>query len=540
MINKTTISQKLIASFVLVFVLFGLSIWSALTGIISMGDRFDDYFKTSQVRYTAYQTMFSDGLLSGIALRNLVLKPHLTKPYKVAPKAIKRFDDAYAVALATAGNDRALLKQLKIINDFWMKSRQAKLKVLDLVKAGNVEQAIQVLSKQEHPNWVQVRIVVQKLALGEEKHVAQLSEQMLAEKSSTIKTTVILSVLAVGLGFLIAFMMVRHIRRTFMHVVGSLNDIAREGGDLTQRLAQEGNNEVAQLARAFNQFISMIHELVTQVSESGNQLTHSASEMAALSHDSQTGMSEQENNINQVVTAMTEMTSTVQEIAQHASSASEAAQAAETEAINGHKVVDGVVTEINELSKEVSDSVNTVVSLEQDALAIGGVLDVIRGIAEQTNLLALNAAIEAARAGEQGRGFAVVADEVRTLASRTQDSTQEIQGMIEQLQNGSKTSADAMRKSEEKTNRVVEKVSLAGEALNSIEQAVSDIVEMNIQIATAAEEQSSVSEDINQNIVSIHTLANNAADGAQVSARKGQELQEMADNIQSMISRFRI
>jgi len=262
--------------------------------------------------------------------------------------------------------------------------------------------------------------------------------------------------------------------------------------------------------------------------------------MAALSHDSQIGMSEQENKINQVATAMTEMTSTVQEVAQHASSASEAAQAAETEAIHGHKVVYGVVTEINGLSKEVSESVNTVVSLEQDALAIGGVLDVIRGIAEQTNLLALNAAIEAARAGEQGRGFAVVADEVRTLASRTQDSTQEIQGMIEQLQDASKTSAEAMRQSEEKTNLVVEKVSLAGEALNSIEQAVSRIVEMNIQIATAAEEQSSVSEDINQNIVSIHTLANSAAEGAQVSARKGQELQEMADNIQSMISRFRI
>ncbi|MEH6502322.1 MAG: methyl-accepting chemotaxis protein [Cycloclasticus sp.] len=540
MLNKTTISQKLITAFILVFVLFGLGIWSALSGVISMGDRFDVYFKTNQVRYVAYQTMFSDGLLSGIALRNLVLKPHLKKPHEVVPKAIARFDKAYQVALEAAGDNQSIQAELSKINDFWEKSRAAKLEVLALVKAGDVPTAITVLSKQEHPNWQKVRVAVQALALAEEKKAAELSETMLGEKSSAITRSLILSVLATALGLLVAMLMVRHIKAAIMHVVSSLNEIANGGGDLTQRLNEKGRDEIAQLGAAFNQFVSMIHSLVTQVSQSGGQLTSSANEMAVLSNESQIGMNKQENKINHVATAMAAMTATVQKVSQLASSASEAAQSAETEAVNGNKVVDGVVSEINDLSRKVSESVTIVEGLEQDAISIGGVLDVIRSIADQTNLLALNAAIEAARAGEHGRGFAVVADEVRTLASRTQDSTQEIQNMIERLQEGSKSSTKSMRQSEEKTNGVVDKVNSAGSALNSIEQAVSRIVDMNIQIATAAKEQSSVSEDISQNVVSIHVLANEASEGAKVTANKGQELQQMADSIHSMIGNFKI
>lgn len=540
MFNAFTISQKLIASFLLIIILFSLGIWTALSGVMSMGDRFDGYFKTNQVRYIAYQTMFSDGLLSGIALRNLVLKPHLKKPFTVVPKAIARFDKAYQTAFQAAGNDKDILSSLQLIKEKWSKSKQAKLQVLDLVKAGNLDEAIKVLSKQEHPNWKKVRVTVQKLALAEEKKSNQLSQLMLDEKSSTFNQSLFLSALAIILGVLVAFLMVRHIKHAFMNVVGSLNGIASGGGDLTQRLPENGNDEVNQLGKAFNEFVSLIQNLVRQVSDNGTHLTASASEMANLSSASQIGMNDQENKINQVATAMTEMTATVQEVAQHASSASDAAQAAENEAISGNSIVNEVVREINELSSEVSQSVSSVVSLEQEADSIGSVLDVIRGIAEQTNLLALNAAIEAARAGEQGRGFAVVADEVRTLASRTQDSTQEIQSMIERLQKGSKSSADAMRQSENKTNLVVEKVNTAGNALNSIEQAVSKIVEMNIQIATAAEEQSAVSEDINQNIVSIHMLANDASDSSQLTANKSQELQALADNINNMISNFKV
>lgn len=236
--------------------------------------------------------MFSDGLLSGIALRNLVLKPHLKKPHKVVPKAIARFDDAYQVAVEAAGEDQAIHAELNKINDFWKKSRAAKLEVLALVKAGDIPAAIKMLSKHEHPNWKKVRVAVQKLALAEEDKSTELSEIMLDEKSSTITWSLMLSILAIVLGLLVAMLMVRHIKSAIMNVVSSLNEIANGGGDLTQRLNEKGRDEVAQLGAAFNQFVSMIHSLVTQVSQSGGQLTSSANEMAALSNESQIGMNE--------------------------------------------------------------------------------------------------------------------------------------------------------------------------------------------------------------------------------------------------------
>lgn len=237
---------------------------------------------------------------------------------------------------------------------------------------------------------------------------------------------------------------------------------------------------------------------------------------------------------------MNEMTATVQEVARNAADASDAAHAADSEAVNGNLIVDNVTSAINDLALEVQESAGTIATLEENAEQIGTVLDVIRGIAEQTNLLALNAAIEAARAGEQGRGFAVVADEVRTLASRTQDSTREIQSMIERLQEGSKSAVLAMDQSQKKTERVVEQAHKAGEALTSITMAVSRIADMNTQIATAAEQQSAVSEDINENVVGINTLAIDAAGSAEHTTANSQDLERVAADLQDAISTFKV
>jgi len=540
MFKHISIKTKLTSSFILVFIMFSSALWIALNGTLSIGNKFEQFFSVNQVRQTAYQSMFADGLLSGIALRNLILKPHLKKPYKVVPKAIERFDNAYKTALATAANEPETLSALKLIDQHWQQSRAAKLQVLEFMKNSDQAAATEVLTKQEHPHWQKVRIAVQKLVLAEEAKGKELRKSMLANKISTLRNALLTAGFAMLIGGIIAFLITQVIKRAFNQVINSLNDIARGEGDLTRRLNDTGHDEVAALGHAFNHFVEQVHTLVKKVAGTGNQLSGSAQELSKFSVDTKLNMNQQESKIEHVATAMNEMTATVQEVARSAAQASEAALAADNQAIDGNQIVTEVISSINDLAQEVRHTATLIQTLEENTDQIGTVLDVIKGIAEQTNLLALNAAIEAARAGEQGRGFAVVADEVRTLASRTQESTQEIQAMIERLQMGAKQAVQAMEHGQQKTENSVEKAGQAGTALSAITEAVSKIAEMNTHIATAAEEQSTVSEDINQNIISINTLASDAALGAEQTASSSQELETLAQDLQLMINHFKV
>jgi len=540
MMKQLSMKAKLTAAFLIVFVLFGTAIALAVQGVMKTSQRFDDFFTTSQVRYTAYQKMYSDGLLSGIALRNLVLRPELKKPFEVVPAAIKRFDEAYQTALAASEGNLETLAELETISAQWEQNKGSKLEVLERMRAGDIEGAKELLVTVEHPTWQKIRVAMQNLTNAEEQNTLALRAQMMEEKEAVLRNTLGLTVLAIVLGALVAFVVIRALKRAFCHVIESLTDIASGEGDLTRRLDEAGRDEVAELGRAFNRFVIKIQALVKQVAETGEQLMAESQAMTDMSVDTKLNMNQQESKLDLVATAMNEMTATVQEVARNASEASSGAQEADKEAGAGNRMVDEVVAAINDLAHEVRESARTIGSVENNAEQIGTVLDVIRGIAEQTNLLALNAAIEAARAGEQGRGFAVVADEVRTLASRTQESTREIQEMIERLQGGARGAVEVMRHSEQKTDDVVERAGRAGEALKRITRAVSSIAEMNTQIATAAEEQSAVSEDINENVVSIHTLATQAAESAEQTSNRSQALQRVAEDLQRTIGAFRV
>lgn len=330
--------------------------------------------------------------------------------------------------------------------------------------------------------------------------------------------------------------------RSLMNSINAVKDAvhAIAEGDLTVEVKLAAQDEMQLIATDINMMIEKINALIGQVISSANQVVISAEESVAASESTRDGVNRQNMELELVATAMNEMSVTVHEVANNAASTAEATRNADTEANNGRTVVSNTIQSINSLSNEMQQASNVIKELEQDSDNIGSVLDVIRGIAEQTNLLALNAAIEAARAGEQGRGFAVVADEVRTLASRTQDSTQEIQSMIEKLQNGARNAVKVMDTGMEQTEKTVTTAAAAGSSLEAITSAVEHITMMNEQIASAAEEQSSVAEEINRNVVNVRDIAERTAVNANQTASSSETLKGVASQLQNIVAGFKV
>ncbi|WP_313295109.1 methyl-accepting chemotaxis protein [Stutzerimonas nitrititolerans] len=352
-------------------------------------------------------------------------------------------------------------------------------------------------------------------------------------------TALIVAGIAIALGLLVAALVARGIVRPIRVAVDAMRDIAAGEGDLTRRLEERGRNEVAELGQAFNQFAEKVRRLVSEVAGSTSQVAAAAEEMSAITDEFNRDVAQQRHEIEQVATAMNEMTATVQDVARNAAQAAASAQAADREAQQGQQVVHETVSSIESVSVEVEHTASAIQRLEADSQNISAVLEVIRGVAEQTNLLALNAAIEAARAGEQGRGFAVVADEVRTLASRTQQSTLEIQQVIEQLQSGARNAAEVMHRGRAQVDSSVLQAQQAGSSLTSITSAVASISDMNVQITSAAEQQSAVSDEISQNVVNINQVADRVTEAAGQTAQASSQLAHLAAGLQSLVGQFK-
>lgn len=318
-----------------------------------------------------------------------------------------------------------------------------------------------------------------------------------------------------------------------------LEDISSGDGDLTVRLKGKGKTEFAWVAYSFNTFVKKIAKTVNDISATSDKVATASHHLATITDATEQGVARQLAETTQVATAMEEMTATVQEVARNAVNASDAASNADSEASTGKDIVSQAVCEINQLATEVENAATVIHELENDSNSIGEVLSVIQGIAEQTNLLALNAAIEAARAGEQGRGFAVVADEVRTLASRTQNSTLEIQQTIERLQSRAKQAVDVMENGRKKAASSVEQAASAGESINTISERIDTISNMNNQIAGAAEEQTAVAEEINLNINNISAVSNETSKGASNTSEACKELSCLADQLRKTVGHFK-
>lgn len=311
-------------------------------------------------------------------------------------------------------------------------------------------------------------------------------------------------------------------------------------GDLTHNLTSKRRDELGQLQRAMQSMTLGLRELIGGISDGVTQIASAAEELSAVTEQTSAGVNSQKVETDQVATAMNEMTATVQEVARNAEEASEAAVAADQQAREGDKVVGEAIVQIERLALEVGNSTAAMGDLKRESDKIGSVLDVIKSVAQQTNLLALNAAIEAARAGEAGRGFAVVADEVRSLAQRTQKSTEEIEELIVGLQNGTQQVATIMDNSRALTDSSVELTRRAGGSLESITRTVSAIQTMNQQIAAAAEQQSAVAEEINRSVLNVRDVSEQTSAASEETAASSIELARLGTKLQTLVGRFRV
>lgn len=343
---------------------------------------------------------------------------------------------------------------------------------------------------------------------------------------------------AVLLGILMAYMIIKAITAPINHAVSIASEVA--SGNLSVQIDDNRTDEIGRLMAALATMVSGLRELVKSIESGATNIAASAEELSTVADQASEGINLQKQETDQVATAMNEMTATVADVARNAEQAFTVASDAAGQATRGELEVRGTVDQVNRLTQEVSQSVKTIHGLQAETANIGTILDVIKSVAEQTNLLALNAAIEAARAGEQGRGFAVVADEVRSLAQRTQSSAQEIETLVTSLQNSAEDSVSAMESSASLASDTLEKASSTGSSIEQIARAVEEIKQFNSQIATASEQQTSVAEEINRNVTSIRDVTEHSAASSSQAASSSSELAKLGSELQSLVSRFRL
>ncbi len=373
--------------------------------------------------------------------------------------------------------------------------------------------------------------------LSDDMYKIQLDRRDI-ESADARNMQLICTLLALVLGVLAAVIITRQITRPLKDTLEVVERIG--SGDLSHTMVVTRRDELGELQQGIQRMGTTLRDLIGNIRDSVVQIASAAEELSAVTEQTSAGVNSQKVETDQVATAMHEMSATVQEVARNAEQASHAASVADKEARNGDKVVGEAIVQIERLAAEVVRSTDAMTQLEQESDKIGKVMDVIKAVAEQTNLLALNAAIEAARAGEAGRGFAVVADEVRGLAQRTQKSTEEIEALVAGLQNGTRQVSSIMLSSRELTESSVTLTRKAGTSLESITLTVSNIQAMNQQIAAAAEEQSAVAEEISRSIINVRDVSEQTASASEETAASSVELARLGNQLQMLVSHFKV
>ena len=543
-IKDAKISTKLITAFVLcAFITLGVGVLGS-RGVSDLSDSLKMVFNNNLVSVAKTGQAKTNAVGQSRDLYRLYTAAAAGMPQGVRDEVIasmnanqQESEKAFAQYRKTplADDERAAGDQME---KDWPIYQTLVQKYLGLMKAGDLDNGRTLLLGDLQAAY---RVVLDDLTIMVKSNDRQIGEgaEDASRMESSAKTALYIGIaIAFLAAILLGVFISRLISRPIAYAVASARSIA--GGDLTQPVVSTGRDEAGQLLTALGEMQGSLKSTIQQIADASNQLASAAEELTAVSDNGSRGLIRQNDEIQQAATAVTQMTSAVEEVARNAVSTSDASRTTSKQASEGRDQARGAVEAINSATNEIATSTNMVRDLAVQVRDIGKVLDVIRGIAEQTNLLALNAAIEAARAGEQGRGFAVVADEVRALAARTQASTGEIEGMINSVQASADQAVGAMGKSQALVTDTQALAQATGRALEQIAEGIAQINDRNMVIATASEEQAHVAREVDRNLVNIQDLSTQTAAGAHQTNASTQELSRLAVSFNTLVSRFRL
>lgn len=535
-LNSLSLRLRLLLGTLVASLLFLSALWLAFDGTQSISRQFDNFIDHDLKRLGALQSMQANGSQVVIAAAKKVMVPSLKPPLKVANKAAQHFEDALQTVVSSYGSEQA--DAISKITSLWNRIRPDAVQVIQLAETQN-DQAKALFNSKLQKDWGQVRKTLTPLIEEELKQVQTVRADIREKVQSILWMSGVTGVVALVLGLLINFGIGSRVACLVRNTAANLKEIGQGGGDLTRRLDESGASEARDLAHGFNRFVEKIQSLVKEVGSSTQEMADISTSLSGIASKVKDSANEQNTSIVQVASAITEMTATVRSVSENAQHAADAANEAENQVNEGSRCVAATSDAIRSLTDDVERSASTMNALKAETEKVGTVLTVIGEIADQTNLLALNAAIEAARAGEQGRGFAVVADEVRTLAARTQESTQEINAIIESLQTQASSTVDAMIMSRDKAHKTVEEAAHTDTALQAISASVSQIRAMNNEIAKAAEQQEIASSEIERSASELSSLADQSEDTARSADQTSSKLAAVGEHVVQLMSRFK-
>ena len=454
--------------------------------------------------------------------------------FELRNQQIRTAQGIYEKLISSTEERNAYNEYVRLLGQY----RQIEERMKSLSRANQVNELRSLLNTELLDNSEQVNAVLTRLLDINNDDANATNQRAKDQYDMAFDLVVGLLVIATALTLLFAWLLTRSITLPIAQALEAAEEVAE--GNLTRPITVDGNDEAGRLLAAMAKMQHKLRDTLQRIAGSATQLASAAEELNAVTEESARGLTQQNNEIEQAATAVNEMTSAVEEVARNAVSTSEASRNATTSAGDGRDLVQETVSAIERMSTDVQATASLIGDLANESRDIGKVLDVIRGLADQTNLLALNAAIEAARAGEAGRGFAVVADEVRALAHRTQQSTSEIERMIGSIQTGTEHAVDSMRNSTERAESTLNIARGAGLSLDTINTAIVEINERNLVIASAAEEQAQVAREVDRNLVNIRDLSVQSATGASQTSAASGELSRLAVDLNGMVGRFRL